>query len=84
MKKSYQGSCHCGAVRFSYQGEPIAAALGNSAVEATRKDYYCTAVDFRQALENDFSGPFSDIVFAVTDWSPERRYPGFFRDVAAA
>jgi hypothetical protein len=44
-----------------------AAALGNSAVEATRKDYYCTAVDFRQALENDFSGAFSDIVFAVTD-----------------
>ena len=40
-----------------------------------------TAVDFRAALENDFSGAFSDIVFAITDWSLERRFLGPFRDV---
>lgn len=40
-----------------------------------------TAVDFRQALESDFKGAFSEIVFAITDWSPERRFLGPFRDV---
>ncbi|HLN87381.1 MAG TPA: TIGR02452 family protein [Candidatus Limnocylindrales bacterium] len=42
-----------------------------------------TAIDFRQALENEFRGAFSDIVFAITDWSPERRFLGPFRDVFA-
>jgi uncharacterized protein (TIGR02452 family) len=42
-----------------------------------------TAVDFRHALENDFSGAFSDIVFAITDWSTERKFLGPFRDVFA-
>jgi uncharacterized protein (TIGR02452 family) len=40
-----------------------------------------TARDFHQALENEFSGAFSDIVFAITDWSPERKFLGPFRDV---
>jgi uncharacterized protein (TIGR02452 family) len=40
-----------------------------------------TAVDFREALENEFRGAFSDVVFAITDWSPERRFLGPFRDV---
>jgi hypothetical protein len=43
-----------------------------------------TAVDFRQALEGDYSGAFSEVVFAITDWSPERRILGPFRDVFAA
>jgi uncharacterized protein (TIGR02452 family) len=43
-----------------------------------------TAADFRQALENDFSGAFSDIAFAITDWSPQRRFLGPFRDVFSA
>ena len=38
-----------------------------------------TAIDFRDALENDFRGAFTDIVFAITDWSPERRFLGPFR-----
>jgi len=42
-----------------------------------------TAMDFRQALEDDYSGAFSDIVFAISDWSPERKYLGPFRDVFA-
>ena len=33
-----------------------------------------TALDFRDALENDFGGAFSDITFAITDWSSERRF----------
>ena len=40
-----------------------------------------TARDFRQALENEFSGSFSEIVFAITDWSSERKFLGPFRDV---
>lgn len=40
-----------------------------------------TAIDFRSALESEFRGAFSDIVFAITDWSPERRFLGPFRDV---
>jgi hypothetical protein len=40
-----------------------------------------TAMDFRRALEDDFDGLFSHVVFAVTDWSPERRFLGPFRDV---
>jgi uncharacterized protein (TIGR02452 family) len=47
-------------------------------------DPYRTAKDFYQALEGNFNGVFSDIVFAITDWSPERRYLGPFRDVFAA
>lgn len=43
-----------------------------------------TAVDFRHALEEDFRGVFSDIVFAITDWSPERRFLGPFREAFAA
>jgi hypothetical protein len=43
-----------------------------------------TAMDFRQALENDYSGAFSEIVFAITDWSPERKFLGPFRAVFAA
>ena len=40
-----------------------------------------TARDFRDALENEFAGAFSDVVFAITDWSKERRFLGPFRDV---
>jgi len=42
-----------------------------------------TAKDFRQALEGEFRGAFSQIVFAITDWSEERRFLGPFRDVFA-
>jgi uncharacterized protein (TIGR02452 family) len=43
-----------------------------------------TALDFRRALTNEFAGAFSDIVFAITDWSPERGFLGPFRNAFAA
>jgi uncharacterized protein (TIGR02452 family) len=58
--------------------------LGAWGCGAFENDPHRTASDFRQALENDYSGAFSDIVFAITDWSPERKFLGPFRDVFAA
>jgi uncharacterized protein (TIGR02452 family) len=58
-----------------------AIVLGAWGCGAFANDPHRTAVDVRQALENDFKGAFSDIAFAITDWSPERRFLGPFRDV---
>lgn len=44
-------------------------------------DAELTAQHFRTALEGEFKGVFSDIVFAITDWSPERKFLGPFSDV---
>ncbi len=55
--------------------------LGGWGCGAIANDPYRTAKDFRKALENELSGAFSDIIIAVTDWSPERRTLGPFRDV---
>jgi hypothetical protein len=35
-------------------------------------------------LETEFAGAFSQIVFAIADWSSERRFLGPFRDVFVA
>ena len=66
----------------------IASAYGHAALVlgawgcgAFGNDPQRTAADFRQALEYEFAGAFSDIVFAITDWSPERKTLGPFRDV---
>lgn len=58
-----------------------ALVLGAWGCGAFQNDPHRIAVDFRDALENDFSGAFSEIVFAITDWSPERKFLGPFRDV---
>ena len=58
--------------------------LGAWGCGAFENDPHRTATDFLQALENDYSGTFSEIVFAITDWSPERKFLGPFRDVFAA
>lgn len=60
-----------------------ALVLGAWGCGAFGNDTRRTAVDFRQALETEFRGAFSDVVFAITDWSPERRFLGPFRDVFA-
>ena len=58
-----------------------ALVLGAWGCGAFANDPYRTAIDFRDALEKDFNGRFSDVVFAITDWSPGRRFLGPFRDV---
>lgn len=55
--------------------------LGAWGCGAFANDVHRTALDFRNALENEFSGAFSDIVFAITDWSSERRVLQPFRTV---
>jgi uncharacterized protein (TIGR02452 family) len=57
--------------------------LGAWGCGAFGNDPHRTAIDFRAALENEFQDTFSDIVFAITDWSPERKFLGPFRDVFA-
>ncbi len=61
-----------------------ALALGAWGCGAFDNDPQRTARDFRQALESEFRGAFSDIVFAIADWSAERKFLGPFRDVLAA
>lgn len=61
-----------------------ALVLGAWGCGAFANDPRRTAMDFRTALETDYDGAFSDVVFAIADWSPERRTLGPFRDVFAA
>ena len=58
-----------------------ALVLGAWGCGAFGNDPWRTARDFRRALEGDFAGAFREVVFAVTDWSPERRYLGPFCEV---
>lgn len=58
--------------------------LGAWGCGAFENDPHRTATDFLQALKNEYRGTFSDIVFAIADWSPERKFLGPFRDVFAA
>ncbi|HEX5438958.1 MAG TPA: TIGR02452 family protein [Gemmatimonadaceae bacterium] len=61
-----------------------ALVLGAWGCGAFANDARRTAWDFRHALEGDYSGAFSDVVFAITDWSVDRRFLGPFRDAFAA
>jgi uncharacterized protein (TIGR02452 family) len=58
-----------------------ALVLGAWGCGAFGNDPHRTAGSFRHALETEYSGAFSDVVFAITDWSPERRFLAPFRDV---
>ena len=57
-----------------------ALVLGAWGCGAFRNDPHRTAGDFRQALKTEYRGKFSDVVFAITDWSPDRKFLGPFRD----
>ena len=64
------------AAAFSYDSLVLGAwgcgAFGNDPVR--------TADDFARALEQEFCGCFERVVFAITDWSPARKFLGPFRD----
>ncbi len=55
--------------------------LGAWGCGAFGNDPMRTAKDFREALEGPFSGVFSEVVFAITDWSEERKYLQPFSEV---
>jgi uncharacterized protein (TIGR02452 family) len=55
--------------------------LGAWGCGAFGNDPRATAADFRAALEGTYAGAFRHVVFAVTDWSADRRFLGPFRDV---
>ena len=57
--------------------------LGAWGCGAFGNDPVRTAEDFRTALEGPFHGAFVHVVFAIADWSAERRFLGPFRDVFA-
>jgi len=58
--------------------------LGAWGCGAFKNDVARTARDFRHALETEFDGAFSEVVFAITDWSPNRMFLAPFRDVFAS
>lgn len=59
---------------IAYHYQYTVLVLGAWGCGAFRNDVARTAADFRAALEQEFAGAFSDVVFAITDWSDERRY----------
>jgi uncharacterized protein (TIGR02452 family) len=60
-----------------------ALVLGAWGCGAFGNDPARTARDFRDALRGRFLGSFAEVVFAIADWSPERRFLGPFRDAFA-
>jgi uncharacterized protein (TIGR02452 family) len=58
--------------------------LGAWGCGAFGNDPATTAADFKSALTGEFRHCFSDVVFAITDWSPQRRFLGPFRDAFSA
>lgn len=44
-------------------------------------DPWRTAQDFKSVIFNNFKGQFADLVFAIADWSPQRRLLRPFHDV---
>lgn len=57
--------------------------LGAWGCGAFENDVDRTAKDFRSALENEFDKAFEHVVFAIADWSSNRKFLGPFRDVFA-
>jgi uncharacterized protein (TIGR02452 family) len=66
------------AVAHAYAFDTL--VLGAWGCGAFGNDPARTARDFQAALEGDFDRAFRQVTFAITDWSPERRFLGPFRD----
>jgi len=56
--------------------------LGAWGCGAFGNDPAATAQSFMESLAQRFRGRFSRVIFAIADWSPERRFLGPFRDAA--
>lgn len=69
------------AIAHAYGYEAL--VLGAWGCGAFGNDAQRTARDFVDALTGEFAGTFREVVFAVTDWSPERKFLGPFRDAVA-
>jgi uncharacterized protein (TIGR02452 family) len=69
------------AIAKAYQYDTL--VLGAWGCGAFNNDPKRAAANFREALDTDFRGAFSNIVFAITDWSPERKFLAPFRDAFA-
>lgn len=67
------------SIARAYQYESL--VLGAWGCGAFANEPMQTAKDFRTALEGDFAGAFARIIFAITDWSEQRRYLRPFCDV---
>jgi uncharacterized protein (TIGR02452 family) len=61
-----------------------ALVLGAWGCGAFENDPVRTAADFRSALTGEFEDAFESVVFAIADWSPERKFLGPFRDAFAS
>ncbi len=57
--------------------------LGAWGCGAYHNDPHAVAGFFRKALTKTYLGVFEEAVFAISDWSPDRRYLGPFRDTFA-
>ncbi|MBC8137517.1 MAG: TIGR02452 family protein [Fibrella sp.] len=57
--------------------------LGAWGCGAYHNDPTAVAGIFRDALTQTYLGPFDEVVFAISDWSLDRRYLGPFRDTFA-
>jgi uncharacterized protein (TIGR02452 family) len=58
--------------------------LGAWGCGAFANDARRTAIDFRHAFEHEYEGAFAEVVFAIADWSPERRFLGPFGNIFAS
>jgi len=65
------------AVAFEYEH----LVLGAWGCGAFANDPYAVAEIFREALDGQFANAFEEVVFAITDWSDERRFLRPFREV---
>lgn len=70
------------AVAHAFQYDTL--VLGAWGCGAFGNDPSRTARDTRDALAGPFAGAFSQVVFAIADWSEERRFLGPFRDAFEA
>lgn len=67
------------SIARSYHYEDL--VLGAWGCGAFGNDPHRTARDFRRALEVEFNESFANVVFAIVDWSEERRFLGPFREM---